>query len=1427
MEKGFRLHKKRTGQWICLAGASLVFVAGATELVSANEKAWVARTVEMVKIDLKESKDSTTYLIKWGDTLSVIAKAVDIDMNILAQINKIANVDLIYAGNKLSISKDGQRIVVDNGEVAQAYRVIQPTATDSEEVPEARVEHVAEFNSKNTEEIRDFINKNQVDIVTSTKTHNDANKPAELPDKLTVETGENLSGLVKNDTSVVVLPSIREEILSETSREETIEVPTSEVSTQPKTDTPSEPVSSSGVTESASEVSSPNVDKLASEAIDSVSGDSSHGISSENVEVVSDQANGETSFRSVPIIERNISPATENSSQPIASTVTVVERVVRLTEGVPYQVIYQEDENLSVGQTIIVTEGSLGEKISMQKVVIKDGVEVSRETTSINEIKAPVNRVIKVGTKRAVNTSIVVTPENETEAASIVVNPLPIRETIYTEVTDSAKKDVVTDDKVLDEMVKNVKNSVSIPTMSSDKLATAKLVEIYDNTIFEGRRELENIQASFVTVTIKRKRELQDKEDQVETLISKDIPVITGIVRVGTRKPGFETVKADGGLVSLSSDLPKEELAKIQVFDNKETVLSDRMSGHLGSAITLEYKGDLAKTDIGLEIKANNLTVRSQPSIYKYNEKTQLLDELSTTVNGNMAYAPISESGTYIVADKTEQDKTVQNAPLLESKKTVKTGRSIAFVLDSSGSMSSNDSEDKRISLSKELINQLDSSKDKVAVIDFDDYGTVLKNLGSNFDEAKDALEKVDSSGGTDLLLGLHTGLHELLTDKSNNKKSIVFLTDGEDNSRISQYDELLKQANDNNISIYVVGLRSVDEVLLREIANRTNGKYYYAEEANGLPEIFKQVEVDTIAGDTNNDRISAYYTKEIFKGNLLSGTGEQLFKSQVEEFRSELANKHGITNYDKLSEDKKKELLNPLIDKMDDSVFENVLDKDPDGDTLVNGNEARPEINKKTGKVYLYLVSHPNQKDTDGDGITDDKDNTPRGSLEKNLAIYSNSDDTDGDGWSDADENREKDSFGQKLNPSEWNVDRRDLAIFAALAYFDKNQKITLQDIFNNPSILNQKNGKDFGNDNLYGLLKSEDFEIFKKWELVAELESEAVDIITTKSNLVIFKNKNTKDIVLAFRGTDEAPQELVKDLTIPLGNKSFADSVEKLLEYSKIYLNDNYRNVYITGHSLGGYQAYIAASKLFGNSEHKVIRVTNLNGPGLPDWSIKNANDAYNSVNDIVNLPAKEIIELRSVANPFISRIKKVSDTLFNVYSLANRLVNKNYFDNLYNVLQQNASKIVSLVTDAKKYQNDTKKDTNLLNLSAESMESGRKSGSVLASWIGLGNGFWRNTIENIGGLTSVFTNVPTNFVSNSIGNKVNEILGNMSDAIWGKGTKHPTNSQKYSVRYAKKFSSEDYGFVTNALYSHYLPSFFASKDFNQGKRSSTDLF
>ena len=73
---------------------------------------WVARSVDEIKHDIQQSgENQQTYTIKYGDTLSSIAEALGIDVHVLANLNNISNMDLIYPGTVLKTTVNDQKEV--------------------------------------------------------------------------------------------------------------------------------------------------------------------------------------------------------------------------------------------------------------------------------------------------------------------------------------------------------------------------------------------------------------------------------------------------------------------------------------------------------------------------------------------------------------------------------------------------------------------------------------------------------------------------------------------------------------------------------------------------------------------------------------------------------------------------------------------------------------------------------------------------------------------------------------------------------------------------------------------------------------------------------------------------------------------------------------------------------------------------------------------------------------------------------------------------------------------------------------------------------------------------------------------------------------------------------------------------------------------
>ena len=83
--------------------ASTVALSIAPALVAqAEEVVWSPRAVDQIQNDVAKSENKTSYTIKYGDTLSTIAEALGVDLNVLANLNKITNIDLIFPDTVLT-----------------------------------------------------------------------------------------------------------------------------------------------------------------------------------------------------------------------------------------------------------------------------------------------------------------------------------------------------------------------------------------------------------------------------------------------------------------------------------------------------------------------------------------------------------------------------------------------------------------------------------------------------------------------------------------------------------------------------------------------------------------------------------------------------------------------------------------------------------------------------------------------------------------------------------------------------------------------------------------------------------------------------------------------------------------------------------------------------------------------------------------------------------------------------------------------------------------------------------------------------------------------------------------------------------------------------------------------------------------------------
>ena len=108
--------------------ASTVALSFAPVLATqAEEVLWAARSVEQIQNDLTKTDNKTSYTVQYGDTLSTIAEALGVDVTVLANLNKITNMDLIFPETVLTTT-------VNEAEEVTEVEIQTPQAASSEEV---------------------------------------------------------------------------------------------------------------------------------------------------------------------------------------------------------------------------------------------------------------------------------------------------------------------------------------------------------------------------------------------------------------------------------------------------------------------------------------------------------------------------------------------------------------------------------------------------------------------------------------------------------------------------------------------------------------------------------------------------------------------------------------------------------------------------------------------------------------------------------------------------------------------------------------------------------------------------------------------------------------------------------------------------------------------------------------------------------------------------------------------------------------------------------------------------------------------------------------------------------------------------------------------------------------------------------------------
>jgi VWFA-related protein len=185
---------------------------------------------------------------------------------------------------------------------------------------------------------------------------------------------------------------------------------------------------------------------------------------------------------------------------------------------------------------------------------------------------------------------------------------------------------------------------------------------------------------------------------------------------------------------------------------------------------------------------------------------------------------------------------------------------SLGLIIDNSASM-----ENKRQRVNSAALAMVKASnpQDEVFVINFSDEALVTQEFTSDVQQLEKSLRKIDSRGETAMRDALVLGLDHLSHRSKKDKKVLLVVTDGEDNSSVETQRHLIEAAQHHDVIIYAVGLLGAEQPASAERAKKaldeltlaTGGRSWFPADVSEIekiaPEIAHEIRNQYVLGYT------------------------------------------------------------------------------------------------------------------------------------------------------------------------------------------------------------------------------------------------------------------------------------------------------------------------------------------------------------------------------------------------------------------------------------------------------------------------------------------------------------------------------------------------------------------------------------------------
>ena len=344
----------------------------------------------------------------------------------------------------------------------------------------------------------------------------------------------------------------------------------------------------------------------------------------------------------------------------------------------------------------------------------------------------------------------------------------------------------------------------------------------------------------------------------------------------------------DGNLVSeikIDYEVQGNPLSKIEVKDltNTEAQINECV-GSAGQSIDISgnfFNFQLKEATVTMKYDKEKLNGINEENlgILWYDEERDEMIIMDSTVNPEEGTIEFNTDhfSEYIIVD-IEEWQAAWDQRVVRVRNDADSF-DISFVIDDSGSMTSNDPQDLRIEAVENFIEIL-RKQDNYSIIKFASSADTIKEITDEASE--DWQDNFRSSGGTNITNGVSSGI-TTLSEENGNYKVLVLLTDGEDSGLSSKKEEIIRNAIDKNITIYTIFLNTGDNTNqnrtqdISDLAVETGGSFYTIS-TDEIIDIFNQISKVSIGVDGSLDTDGDGIPDEIELGGMRNKYGKIVY---------------------------------------------------------------------------------------------------------------------------------------------------------------------------------------------------------------------------------------------------------------------------------------------------------------------------------------------------------------------------------------------------------------------------------------------------------------------------------------------------------------------------------------------------------------------